>query len=57
MKKRISYETKMTIIVSIIAILLITAAVSDTGYIAGPSFLIAFFLTLTVLPAVGLELV
>ena len=57
MKKSISYETKMAIIVSIIAILLITAAVSDTGYIAGPSFLIAFFLTLTVLPAVGLELI
>ena len=57
MKKSISYEVKLSSIILLISILLLIATVSDTGYIAGLSFLGGFFLTATVLPAVGLELI
>lgn len=57
MRKSISYEVKLSIVVLLIFALILTASISDTGYIAGPSFLGALFLTILVLPAVGLELI
>ena len=57
MKKSISYEVKLSIVVLLIFSLILTATISDTGYIAGTSFLGALFLTILVLPAVGFELI
>lgn len=57
MKKSISYEVKLSIVVLLTLALILVAAFTTVDYIAGFSFLGAFFLTAFVVPAVGLELI